>query len=430
MNSPPRRRTGWKIIAGAVLGVVLLLAAAFLWIDRVGARRFDQMRVRVVALHEETLARNTPRPVLRGEPQAGNPWAEYQLAYDALNTFKGDHNRINGYVERNAALDHDPVAASIRAHPDVFDHLRRGAQRTTGTFPGRWEDGVEMPVPPLYQSQVLANMAACRARFLVEEGKHREAAELLLDAAQFGSDLRRNQVLIADMIGLAINLIALSELRNLVQGKGLHVADFVEIDRELEILNRNYPAITGTLKNEALSLGFELLRGEGLRRYSEYKSNRWETWRYAFSNRIMEAEAFERMLADMTEASEVAGKPWSEAFDIYGTIQNRVSEEKNPIVRCFEAGMIGTNRDYRRAVAVLRLLRTAAHYRATGEILELEDPFGTRFLHSEKGGRLKIWSVGENGVDDGGDNGGWLKWTRPPVNSGITVKDIVLDVPR
>jgi len=429
MNSTPRRRTGWKILGWTALVGVLLVAAAVLWIDRVAVRRFEQMRVRVLALHEETLARNTPRPVLRGGPQSGNPWTEYQLAYDAINTFKGDHNRINGYVERNAAVDHDPVAVSIRAHLDVFDHLRRGVQRTTGAFPGRWEDGAEMPIPPLYQSQVLANMAVCRARFLAEEGKHREAAELLLDAAQFGNDIRRNQILIADMIGRAINLIALSDLRDLVKGVGLRVADFEEIDRELEILDRGYPPFSTCLKNEVLILGFELLKGRGLND-PEFKTTALDSWRYAFSSRILEADAFERLDADMAEASGASGRPWSEAADVFLSLQAKVHSANNPILDYFEGSTFATNRDYRRAVVITRLLRTAARYRASGEILELEDPFGTRLLHSEKGGRLKIWSVGENGVDDGGDNGGWLQWTRPPGNSGLTVKDIVLEVPR
>ena len=68
----------------------------------------------------------------------------------------------------------------------------------------------------------------------------------------------------------------------------------------------------------------------------------------------------------------------------------------------------------------LRLLRAAAHYRRTGEILELEDPFGTKLLHHESGGRLKLWSVGEDSVDQKGLG----SWQAKPF------EDIVLEVPR
>jgi hypothetical protein len=425
MNPSSPRRTVRKILALALLLSILLLAAVAFWFDRVAARRFERMGVRVHALHEEMQARNTPRPVLRGEPEPGNSWTDYQLAFDALGTFKGDHRRITGYVDSGAAADHDAVAAALKAHLDVFEHLRRGARRTTGAFPGRWEDGTQMAMPPLYQCQVLAQAAACRAKFLSEEGKHREAAELLLDVAQFSRDIRQNQILLTDMIGQAIHVIAMSELRTLVQGEGLRVADFQEIDRELEILDRNDPPFGPSLKNEVVCLGFDLMHGQGLRD-PQFRSKAWESWRYAFSSRIMEADALERFDADMAEASGAAGKSWSQACAIYGQLEGRLQVEKNPIVHFFEGGLMVSDRHYRLGVAFTRLLRAASHYRASGEILQPEDPFGGRLLHSEKDGRLKVWSVGPDGVDDGGDGGGWTRWTRPAGGA----KDIVLEVPR
>jgi hypothetical protein len=58
------------------------------------------------------------------------------------------------------------------------------------------------------------------------------------------------------------------------------------------------------------------------------------------------------------------------------------------------------------------LIRIAAYYRATGEILPLKDPFGGTLLHSRSEKRMKFWSLGQDGHDDGGDPG----------------KDIVLEI--
>jgi hypothetical protein len=44
----------------------------------------------------------------------------------------------------------------------------------------------------------------------------------------------------------------------------------------------------------------------------------------------------------------------------------------------------------------------AAHYRATGEFLELEDPFGGMIRRGENGCRWKLWSIGPDGIDQGG----------------------------
>jgi hypothetical protein len=78
--------------------------------------------------------------------------------------------------------------------------------------------------------------------------------------------------------------------------------------------------------------------------------------------------------------------------------------------------------------AQLRVLRVAARYRATGEVLDLEDPLGTRLQTARAPGRLKVWSVGKDGKSDGGDTGGSPTWL--PVAGKPTPRDIVLEVVR
>jgi len=66
------------------------------------------------------------------------------------------------------------------------------------------------------------------------------------------------------------------------------------------------------------------------------------------------------------------------------------------------------------------LLRSVAAYRATGELPVLEDPYGDKLLSSISGTHLKLWSVGSDGIDDGGA-GEWI-YSRG--------KDIVIEVER
>jgi hypothetical protein len=44
----------------------------------------------------------------------------------------------------------------------------------------------------------------------------------------------------------------------------------------------------------------------------------------------------------------------------------------------------------------------AARYRATGELLELPDPFGDKLRNRLTDDALKLWSVGSEGKDHGG----------------------------
>ena len=49
-------------------------------------------------------------------------------------------------------------------------------------------------------------------------------------------------------------------------------------------------------------------------------------------------------------------------------------------------------------------MRLAAAYSATGRVPELDDPFdpsGAKFFHKEENGKMKIWSAGQNGKNDG-----------------------------
>lgn len=66
------------------------------------------------------------------------------------------------------------------------------------------------------------------------------------------------------------------------------------------------------------------------------------------------------------------------------------------------------------------MLRGLASHRATGEIPAHDDPYGDKIRTSIEGNRLKLWSVGGDGIDNGGD-GEWRGWRG---------KDIVLEVER
>ena len=74
--------------------------------------------------------------------------------------------------------------------------------------------------------------------------------------------------------------------------------------------------------------------------------------------------------------------------------------------------------------AQLRLLRVAAHYGATGDVLELDDPFGTKLRVRVADGSLRVWSVGPEGADHNGT--GAFAFDR----EGADARDIVLEIRR
>ena len=75
---------------------------------------------------------------------------------------------------------------------------------------------------------------------------------------------------------------------------------------------------------------------------------------------------------------------------------------------------------FRERLAQLRLLRIAAAFLASGDLPALEDPYGRTIQSSVTDTKLKLWSVGNDGVDDSG----FGEWE---ARKG---KDIVLEVER
>ena len=76
----------------------------------------------------------------------------------------------------------------MAANETAIAFLRAGARKAEGAYPTQWEKGVSADVPSLIAVRNLTTLAVGQAHVLMEAGKPREAADLLLDAAQLGAD--------------------------------------------------------------------------------------------------------------------------------------------------------------------------------------------------------------------------------------------------
>src|SRR6185369_6263372 len=250
-SRPRRRMSGWKI-AGLIAAILAVLLLAYtLYIQSVADRRWAAMEQSVHELRSISDQRNGPRPVLRGTAVPGNAWDDYS---PALVTARGMPTAVLGqYVTRGPKADRQKLEAALLAHGAALDGLRKGAMRAEGLYRTKWEDGWSANVPGLLQSQNLGNLAVCKARLLAEEGKSREASELLLDTCQFGRDLGYNQPLISEMIAIAITALALEELRDLILAGKFSREELAEIARELAILDGSFPQNSHSLMNNAMA---------------------------------------------------------------------------------------------------------------------------------------------------------------------------------
>jgi hypothetical protein len=111
---------------------------------------------------------------------------------------------------------------------------------------------------------------------------------------------------------------------------------------------------------------------------------------------------------------------FKDAIKEANAIDTERSASANPLVR---QGVPDSSRAFlahRELIAKLRLLRAAAILKATGNMPTLADPFGGNLLMSESGGRIKLWSLGTDGVNQNGIG----SWSAYPSGSG----DLLLEL--
>jgi hypothetical protein len=146
----------------------------------------------------------------------------------------------------------------------------------------------------------------------------------------------------------------------------------------------------------------------------------------------MKADAFEFFDRQFQCLRDDEGKSYLVLWRHVGQLVELAGESNNPLIRS------GSSLAYKlewielERMAQIRLLRIAARYRASGEILRLKDPYGRDLLHAVRGIRMKFWSLGNDGLDDGGDAGSHGRWTLPRFVPGAPsprwAKDLVIDV--
>jgi len=235
--------------------------------------------------------------------------------------------------------------------------------------------------------------------------------ELLLDTSQFALDSARNVPFEAFSAGFSGLYITSRELARLIASGRLSQGDLFEIDKELSLLETGFNGIELFMLNESMAMGFFLLkhgRIQPLLDRMELRSVNIPTWRLGFSERLMIVDLFEVTLNHNRLIAQSQWKPWKELQEIKTEVCRQCCESRNPLTRILGGSSNGKpprciSYDFvRETLARLRLVRMSAHYAATGEVPALEDPFGDKLRSAQTGAELRFWSIGGDGIDNGG----------------------------
>jgi hypothetical protein len=192
--------------------------------------------------------------------------------------------------------------------------------------------------------------------------------------------------------------------------------DAAQIARELATLEQNSPQRGVALLKTLLQWG-TWCRSQDLSfagsRPASLPSLR--SWRHLYSARLLLADSFEEVDHWYSALAKREDQSWTEEQKTSEKIAEEVLASTNLLIGPHSAKasiasnlLPGCDADpVSRAVrAQLRLLRMLAQFRASGETQDLGDPFGEKMFHACAGPKIKVWSVGPDGTNHGGQ-GGW-----------------------
>ncbi|SRR5579859_554137 len=414
-QAEPRRRISfWKGVGLLSIALLLAWSIAALAVHYVAERRWAAMKADWQALLQEVRSRGQSRPPLHGEAIDGNAWDDYATALaEVRSLYDLESQAAPRYLKEAPQSNRKLVERVLARHPSMIESVRRAALRRQANLSLDWKEGA-LALPSRHGSATVAPLAVCRARFFAEEGRFADAAELLSETCRFAADVDHVEDL----------ELPLEELREMLRSRTLQGDDLSRLDRELELLDREYPRRGHRAALELVALGAQFLRTGrsitvqlvGLRADPEDA-----LWRYGFSAHLMKAEAFATIAAAVKQLQEADERPWAESRNLLRKLSAELASHPNPIIQTAPEEVLASDILHRGHRAQLRLLRLAAHFQATGEVLDLDDPFGGKLNRNLANDTLKAWSVGPEGMDHGGIGS---------YHFDPEVKDIVLEVRR
>ena len=338
-----------------------------------------------------------------------------------------------------AALQAPEIDAWLRANADALAAFREAAGRPERSWTRRSVDGTLFGVelPELGPLRELAAASVIDGRRLLEEGRSRKALERYLDVARAGRHMARGITLVEFLTGGMLQQQSAEAVLDLLQHPRADGLDFAAMADELEAALWVTAPIAHALEGEralyfdAAQQSWELDAHGGEPRVNADRVRRLFP-AAGDDGRTLDtlvrdggAAGFDATVAagqTFFDAAALAlNRPYREAAERLREIEVIAAEARsNPLLRSLTPPLARIHLVQTRTVAACRAAVLVAHLRAgraaRGEYPRTlaglaargfaEDPFvGRPFVYHRRGDDFVLYSVGENGMDDGGRAG-------------------------
>lgn len=379
----------WKVL-GVLVGTIVVMAVAFLiWIKSIEARRWGQMQQRMDELRAGWGRCEARSRIPRGQPLEGNAWLDYSSALTSARMTPDEEKAVRAFVITGNTSGLDAVRAAVKAHMKAFDLVATGARRA---HIGAW--GTPPPIPGAASPYShLSFLCVAQSRLLAAEGSSRQAVEPLLDFARMMLDyVEQNPT--RQLVAWPELAIPFDDLKLLSANGEMTSDELTSLERELAGLDQSFPCYLAKLPIDLFEMGKSLEDSNSTLEFltGEKEDSFVSAW-FAWSPRLMKTDAFFTFDAAVREVMRLHEGEYGEVRRAYDEIWSAAEGSRNPITRRLRPVNRWLDAASRERHAQLRLARTAVKYRATGEVLDLADPWGTVLQQEVAEGTVKFWSV-------------------------------------
>lgn len=331
------------------------------------AAAWTAMQATAEALASRQAAERAPRVLLVGAAESSSGSGTAQQHYARALELAAEAMAATPDEPRLRLLPHHDEhrtagTEALRAHwQPALAELRRGARSGTWSAAPPTDPG-QARATNLLRARWLVNLAVLEARVLRQAGRDAEAVAWTLDAAAFGADLMRSQLLIDTMIGGAMVVIATAEAWPDAALRQLEPAALRSLADGLQRLDAQVPVqleLGGELQFAAAML--QQAGGTGTGHGSA------AAWRYGFSSRWQLADGFLQYAAAVERLAGERALGWAQREAWLELELAALEARGNPVAQDMAGGLPAAERSLRTCVTHLRLLRSAiARYLGEG----------------------------------------------------------------
>lgn len=363
-----------------------------------------------------------------------------QAAMDKFAPFEADEALYGAALDGDpAALNSPEIAAWLEANQDAIQQFRDATQYEHRGFPMHSEGGdlIGILLPHLGRMRDLTRATIMEARRAELDGRPDEALDRYLDTFVSGAQASQGPTIIESLVGNAIQAYSAGALLDSFVGPAADQIDYVQLAGRIE---DSYPPLRPAAESFQGERAFMMdvlqrmytfdpetktysVGQKGIEYYNSFEFSDGDRPDASFVdelNAIGFAGALEQANRHYDAMTEAFQSPYREGAQVMRALDESVSSgeaNRNPLMRTMMPALgryyaLHTRAETNRRASVLAT-NIMAYRQQHGDYPDSLDAFGDRefvvdpftdqrFVYRRDGDSFTLYSLGPNGVDDGG----------------------------